>query len=185
MINRAIFRFLPLIALSIAFSDFALSEDSKLAENFAVVDGPYKLKSEIGIFGFITQRSGGKVLFQPCQGEAKEISASELEETKNTCADGGGQSFASMCQDKYQIDFPALLVESDVKNWGIGNIYETSGREIKAEGRSVAIYAKRISRLKACDNGWTIAYDQNGDMITQMLAIDPRLLKDSSDPVWR
>lgn len=186
MANRGLFGILPFIGFSILFSNVAISQDNKLADLFAAVDGPYKLKNEIGIYGFVTQRSGEKVLFQPCTGEAQEISATELEETLNTCSDGGGQSFASICDKYYQVkEFADIALAKDENVFGVGNIYEASGEEIKTEGRTFAEFSEQIKHLQACNNGWTIAYDGNGVIVTQMLSINPNLLKDSVNPIWQ
>lgn len=186
MAAKWFFHYFLILVVSLSFSGSTLSQDNKLSDIFAVVDGPYKLKSEIGIVGFVTQRTGEKVLFQPCTGEAQEVAASELERTQNNCADGEGDSFASTCVETYKYESIAnTLIQESSDSVEIGNIYKASNDILTVEPNSSSIFARKLHQLKACSDIWTIAYDENGNMIAQLLAIDSRLLNDSSDPIWK
>lgn len=75
----------PLIA---AFPTPAPGQDGHEGANLVVkVDGLYRVKDELGLFGIVVEWRENMATFKPCHAPTIEIEASRLQPTPFTCAD--------------------------------------------------------------------------------------------------
>lgn len=160
---------------------------SALAEDkFVAVEPYYGVKNEVGIYGVVTKRTGTKVVFQPCAGKAKEIDDSELEVTLNTCDDGNGGAFASICDQTVNASQAAKTnFDAIGKKFEIGTVFETKNGDLTPTDLAAIDAGKTVVKLKSCNRYWSVGTDAKGDVILQMLSVDPSKLSNSKTLEWQ
>lgn len=160
---------------------------SALAEGrFVAVEPYYRLKNEVGIYGVVTKRTGTKVVFQPCAGEAQEIDDSELEVTLNTCDDGNGRAFASFCDQTVDASQVAKTYFDAIgKKFEIGTVFETKNGDLTPTDLAAIDGGKTVVKLQSCNRYWSVGVDAKGDAVVRMLSVDPSKLSNSKTLEWQ
>ncbi len=165
----------------IACTTSALAEDK-----FVAVEPYYKLKAEVGIYGVVTKRTGTRVVFQPCAGKAKEVDDTELEVTLNTCEDGNGGSFASVCDETLDASQVAkTYFDSIGEKFEIGTVFETKNGDLTPTDIAAIEAGKTVVKMQSCNRYWSVGVDVKGDAVVQMLSVDRSKLTNSKTLEWQ
>lgn len=176
-----------LIAVSAVLinSPSGMAEEIPASEKVVAVDGYFRLKSEVGIYGIVTKRSGTKVVFQPCSGESKEIDDSEIEKTDNTCSDGGGPSFASTCNDTVEVQSNASGFFKGLNEAVEVGAYYQAQNGTFTSGTLASVFAGQpVVKVVSCNDYWSVGLDMKGVPVVQMLSLEPSKLKESQNLQW-
>jgi hypothetical protein len=163
------------LVIPILYTTSGFAED-----RFVAVEPYYRLKTEVGIYGVVTKRTGTRVVFQPCAGEAKEIEDSELEPTLNTCDDGDGPSFAFFCDQTVDVSTVAkTYFDSIGKKIEVGTVFETKNGELTPTDIAAIAMGKTVVKVQSCNKYWSVGIDVKGDAVVKMLSVDPIKLTNS------
>ncbi|WP_322884915.1 hypothetical protein U8C32_15020 [Sinorhizobium medicae] len=72
----------------IASPEVAAADKAEVTTAKALVgDGPYEIKGESGVFGYVVASSTVSVTFKPCSGDSFEVERKKLRRTKFKCGD--------------------------------------------------------------------------------------------------
>ena len=101
-----IVRFALSAIMLIVMPHACFGEDIELAmrKKIVVGDGPFEIKDEGGVIGFVVAMQGNTVTFKPCVGETFSLASERLLRTKNKCKDApspDGNALVANCNDAW------------------------------------------------------------------------------------
>ncbi len=101
-----IVRFALSVMMLIMMPHACFGENIELATRKKIVvgDGPFEIKDEGGVIGFIVAMQGNIVTFKPCIGDTFSLASERLLPTKNKCNDApspDGNALVANCNDAW------------------------------------------------------------------------------------
>lgn len=101
-----IVRFALSIIMLIVVPHACLGQDIELAmrKKIVVGDGPFEVKDEGGVIGFVVAMQGNIVTFKPCIGDTFSLASERLLPTKNKCKNApspDGNALVANCNDAW------------------------------------------------------------------------------------
>ncbi|WP_349434305.1 hypothetical protein [Pararhizobium sp. A13] len=164
-------RFVSLsLLLIIAIPHQSFGDDIELAMRRKIVvgDGPFEIKDEGGVIGFIVATAGNSVTFKPCTGESFSLNRDKLLRTKNKCKDAPSPDenpLVANCGDAWDGWDKTKVVQAIKGDEPVGTtFFSTSDNEIFAQAMDptqMAAAMDSVAQLKDCGQ-YTIGFDTQG-----------------------
>lgn len=156
--------------MMIAMPHLSHSEDIELAlkRKIVVGDGPFEIKDEGGVIGFIVATAGNTVTFKPCIGETFSLDREKLLRTKNKCKDAPSPDenpLVANCDDAWEGWDKAKVAQAIKGNDAVGTtFFENGENEVFAKamdpGQMEAAF-DGVAQLRDCGR-YVIGIDTEG-----------------------
>lgn len=132
--------------------------------------GPYEVKGESGVIGFVVASSGEMVTFKPCVGDSLTLNRKQLVSTKNNCANSPSPNenpFVANCNNAAKQWDVALFADASNDDGAIGKTF-TKGANAQvvamlADPKQVAVTVDAADQLKDCGPSYgVVGFDKDG-----------------------
>lgn len=133
--------------------------------------GPYEIKGESGVIGFVVASSGDMVRFKPCTGDSMMLNRKQLVSTKNDCANSPSPNenpFVANCNSAVKRWDVRLLSDALHDDGPIGKTYTKKPGEMVmaamiADPKQVAATVDAADQLKDCGPAYgVVGFDRDG-----------------------
>lgn len=164
-------RFVSLSILTMMMTPHAcFGEDVELAARKIIVvgDGPFEIKNESGVIGFVVAMEGKTVTFRPCVGETFSLERERLVRTNNKCKDAPSTDqnpLVASCNDAW-IDLDKTKVAEAIKGTEpVGTTFVSASdnsvhpKTMNTDEMMTAV--RNVAHLRDCGR-FTIGYDTEG-----------------------
>lgn len=158
-----------LVLLAVPHPSFG--DDIELAGRRKIVvgDGPYEIKDESGVIGFVVATAGNFVTFKPCSGESFSLDRNKLLPTKNKCKNAPSPDENPLvvnCGNAWDGWDKTKVAQAIKGNEPVGTtFFTTSDNEIVAQAMDptqMAAVIDSVAQLKDCGQ-YTIGFDKQGE----------------------
>jgi hypothetical protein len=150
----------------------SFGDDVELAGRRKIIvgDGPYEIKDESGVIGFVVAIAGNSVTFKPCTGESFSLDRNKLLRTKNKCTNAPSPDenpLVANCGNAWNGWDKTKVAKAIRGDEPVGTTFvSNSENEIVAQAMDAAQMAAAIdsvAQLKDCGQ-YTIGFDKQGEI---------------------
>lgn len=164
-------RFVSLSILAITMTPhicFGETIDVATRKIIVVGDGPFEIKNESGVIGFVVAMQGRTVTFRPCVGETFSLDRERLVRTNNKCKDAPSTDqnpLVASCNDAWIGLDKAKVAEVIKGTEPVGTTFVSANdQSVLAQAMNpdqMMTAVDEVAQLKDCGQ-YTIGYDNEG-----------------------
>lgn len=156
----------------------AAESEQSFAAKALVGDGPYEIKGESGVFGYVVASSAVTVTFKPCSGDSFEVDRKKLQRTKFKCGDSPSPDqnpLVVSCDNAENPSYVGLAAKAyEQKDRPIGTAYYlTSNGESRItsypiEPEEMAVEIDAVKELRDCGKT-VVGFGDTGKPLLQVI----------------
>lgn len=165
-------------AILVSPSALAQNSDIQAMARIIVGDGPYEIKGESGVFGFVVASTAAMVTFKPCVGSSFEVEKNKLVKTNFKCKDSPSSDehpLVASCNntDKYWDDAAATMMAHQ-NDLPIGTTFYEKDKSsdtmamVVVGTEKMAGVIDSVKELKDCGK-FTVGFDNSGKAVVHVI----------------
>ncbi|SDA97361.1 hypothetical protein [Mesorhizobium qingshengii] len=159
-----------MLAQLMAVPTHAQDQVISLKNNLIVGDGPFEVKGESGVIGFVVARAGDLVTFKPCTGASFPLDRKQLLATKNKCENSPSTDEHPLivkCGDALQGWDKVQIAQAVGSNVPIGTAFfqkegETAIASVTLNPNQMASAIDSVDQFKDCGQ-FVVGFDKEGE----------------------
>ncbi|RWP51363.1 hypothetical protein [Mesorhizobium sp.] len=169
------------LASMLLIAPLAAAEESvqvarKTVTKIVAGDGPFEIKGEAALFGYVTEIKGPTATFQPCSGEKFDVNIDELKRTKLDCSaapppDQTPLGVSCKNADLFWGAFAPVLEAQ--QNRPVGSTYVAAQNQVQPSDDVKAALAD-IRQIRNCNQS-VVGVDSHGMTVIQIVPTTEKL----------
>ncbi|AZO24782.1 hypothetical protein EJ070_31695 [Mesorhizobium sp. M1E.F.Ca.ET.045.02.1.1] len=164
-----------LLVATVAVAEEPVQVAQKTVTKIVAGDGPFEIKGEAALFGYVTAIKGPTATFQPCSGEKFDVDISELKRTKLNCGSEPPPDQAPLgvsCKNADELwgaFAPVLAQEKST----VGSTYVAAQNQVQPSDSVKAALAD-IRQIRNCNQS-VVGVDSHGTTVMQIVPASEKL----------